>query len=394
MMRAGSALWAFAALAFASAGSTVAAATAPDSPPTAADEIVTNIDAHYLYAGGNSWRSTRRWLLAHRELSLPALRRRIEKIGDTDLRLLSPDEIKILSAETAGKRLGLGLVDFAISRTPDGIARIVAPLRGSPSARAGLRPGDLIVAIDGQAVRGLHRSALFAALQSRGPVRLVLRRGEHRFERTIRPTSAPLKPLYSTIYGKGCGRIAYIGIAQFTPGIGREVAARAASLQRSGAKAFVLDLRSNPGGLLDEAASVARVFGALKPGQKERASGAREPIQSDAPNIVSEPVLTVVDRGTASAAEFVAAALKAMPMSYLIGDRTNGRAQAQLFVPLKSGWGIVIPSARLVDPNGALLTGKSIIPATRLGGGTEPTFGIGPPIIRYAQRLAAGSCPA
>jgi len=47
-----------------------------------------------------------------------------------------------------------------------------------------------------------------------------------------------------------------------------------------------------------------------------------------------------------------------------------------------------------VDPNGALLTGKSIIPATRLGGGTEPTFGIGPPIIRYAQRLAAGSCPA
>jgi C-terminal processing protease CtpA/Prc len=122
------------------------------------------IDARYLYADSPGWTRSRKELLAaapgDAAQQHALLRASLAELGDPDLHLLSPAQFAALQAETAGKRLGTGLIDFGIDRAPTGEARVVATLDSSPARRAGLRPGDVLSSIDRAPTRGNDHEAI------------------------------------------------------------------------------------------------------------------------------------------------------------------------------------------------------------------------------------------
>jgi carboxyl-terminal processing protease len=321
-----------------------------------------------------------------------AIRTALALVRDPDLHLLSPGQFAALQAETQGRRLGLGLIDFGIDRASTGEARIVATLDGSPARRAGLRPKDLIVAIDGAPTRALDHEAILERLRAEGPHRLQVRRGARLSTATLSSSDAPFPAVVCETRQAGGVTLGYIRVAQFTPDAAKQVRAGLASMQADRPAAYILDLRDNPGGLLDEAADIAGLFRPGDPGAKVRRDGSVEPIQVRSGPIAPGPLAVLIDAGSASAAEFVAGALQGQPGVRLVGAPTRGRGQAQAYAALDDGWGLVIPSARLRSREGAEFKDRPLQPDIEVAEASAPprTTPDDDPTYRRALAVLAG----
>jgi len=312
------------------------------------DRLIAEIDARYLEAGAPAWRRVRQEIAAAGEMDLNGLARAVDGVGDPDLHLVSPADFSVLQAEIDGARVGTGLIEFGLEIRRGQPPRVVTPVAGSPAARAGLRPGDQLVAIDGRSGEDLDRPAVMRALRMAGPVELTVERGGCRRTVRLSPDPRPLVPVTTALVRSGKSLSGVVRIVQFTPGVAKQVADALARLDAAGVAGYVLDLRENPGGLLDQAEATARLFGAQELGALRRADGREEIVTSAVPPRPPKPLVVLIDRGTASAAEYVAAAVGQLPGARLAGARGAGRGQAQAYASLADGWGVVIPSARLI----------------------------------------------
>jgi carboxyl-terminal processing protease len=278
--------------------------------------------------------------------------RQLWRLRDSDLRLVSKAQGAAIQNETEGTRVGIGLVDFAIDMEPQsGEARVVTAIDDSPAARAGIRPRDVIVSIDGRPTAHMDHETVMDALR-RDRVRLVLRRGQGTFAVSLQAKSKAVGALRFSNLRCGTTNAGYIRVAQFTPDIGGSVRYAVMQLQQHGVSGFVLDLRNNPGGLLASAEDVASVFAHGPLGRMVRRDGSSQVLESRDLPATSKPVAVLVNGGTASAAEFVAAAIRDRGRGRLLGTPTYGRRQAQVYLPLSDGYGLIVPSARLVGAKG------------------------------------------
>jgi carboxyl-terminal processing protease len=124
--------------------------------PTLAAKVADAIDHNYLYAEDDAWTRLRPTLLANADATVPSLDRELAGLHDGDLRIITSSQMAAMRAETAGKKHGIGLVDFAVTVEPkSNEAQVVTALIDSPAYKAGLRPGDFIVEINGRSTRGL-----------------------------------------------------------------------------------------------------------------------------------------------------------------------------------------------------------------------------------------------
>ena len=281
---------------------------------------------------------------------------------------LDPRQLTDLTEDTSGAYDGLGLEVLTV----EGVLRVIAPIDDTPAERGGIKPGDVITRIDGKAVsadnvnqsvellRGNPGSSVVLSVIHEGesaPVDITLKREK------IKVASARarwLEPGY-----------AYLRVAQFQEDTGAELKRKLAKLRGKNAplRGVVLDLRSNPGGLLTAAVEVSDVF--LDSGTIVTTRGRLNDTDlsfSATPGDLTEaaPLVILVDKGTASAAEIVAGALKDNHRGLILGQKTFGKGSVQTVLPLDDGHAVKLTTARYYTPSGASIQATGIVPDIEL----------------------------
>jgi carboxyl-terminal processing protease len=267
---------------------------------------------------------------------------------------LDASDFENLRAQTEGSYGGLGLS----VTMEDGVVKVIAPTRGSPADEAGLKAGDYITHIKGKLVYGGTLDDAveqMRGLPGTGIELTVFRPGrEEPFDVTITRDIIELKPVEWSVDGQ----VGIITVASFSANVGQEVERAMAAIRKQvgGApQGLVLDLRSNPGGLLDEAVSLSDLF--LEKGQivSQRGRFARdnESYSARAGDVANGvPIVVLIDAGSASASEIVAGALQDHHRALVMGERSFGKGSVQTLVPLSNDSALKLTTARYFTPSG------------------------------------------
>ena len=281
------------------------------------------------------------------------------------------DEIRL---STMGSYPGVGIEVVA----SDGIVKILRPIDGSPAQRAGLRAGDQIVRIDGTDI-GADLAGAIARMRgaSGSVVQLSIRRdgSPELLEFALRRAQVEVHSVLAESLEPGFG---YVRITTFSETTAQDVARAISRLKRDnpgGIQGLLLDLRNNPGGVLEAGVAVADDF--LSSGVIVTADG-RTPearFRMDASHgdlINGAPLVVLVNAASASASEIVAGALKDHGRALLVGRRTYGKGSVQTVLPLSHGGAVKLTTSRYFTPSGASIHGKGIVPDVLEDGPGEP----------------------
>ncbi|MCS6960634.1 MAG: S41 family peptidase [Pseudanabaenaceae cyanobacterium SKYGB_i_bin29] len=293
--------------------------------------------------------------LESREQTYAAIRDMLALLGDPFTRLLPPEEFRSMQTSTNGSLSGVGL---HIATDPDRQALIViSPVEGSPADRAGIRPLDRILAIDGVPTKDLTLDE--CADRMRGPVGtdvtiLVERDGEAPFSVTITRSLISVNPVVSKLDRVNGKQIGYLRLTQFNANAPKDMARAIENLEAQGAEGYVLDLRGNPGGLLEVAISVARLW--LDEGvvvYTTDRQGIEEVFTVGENNqaMTHDPLVVLVDKGSASASEVLAGALHDNQRAKLVGEQTYGKGSIQSLFELEDGAGLAVTIAHYETPS-------------------------------------------
>jgi len=293
----------------------------------------------------------------------------VASLHDRFSNYFSAAEYKRFQETTDGEFSGVGMT---VAHDPRGLL-VKDVYDQSPAARAGLRQGDVIVEVDGHSLRG--RSSDDATTQIKGrpgtTVRLTWLRGRRRFTRTVTRATLSL-PVVASHLRRLPDRVKYadVSLAQFSSGAHGELRQAIDKLMGEGAKGIVLDLRGDPGGLVEEARLVASIF--IPEGPIVETRGRAQPSQTlDAEGgaiSTKIPVVVLVDRDTASAAEIVTGALQDRGRARVVGTHTFGKGVFQEVTTLPNGGALDITVGEYFTPKGRNLGGGGV----RRGAGITP----------------------
>ena len=292
----------------------------------------------------------------------------VEKLGDPYTDYLDPDELDALRAHNEGAYFGVGLQ--VAQRDAAVVVTRVFP--DSPASRTDVRAGDRIVSVDATPTEGMPLEAVVGSIRGKEgtTVRVGVRRGQAR-ARVLALERARIRvPAIGSRIETAAGmKIGYITLSQFTRGASDSLRDGVRDLRERGATALVLDLRGDPGGLVSEAVGVAGVF--LPPGSPVvTTEGLHSPSRTyrtdDEPAAGDLPLIVLVNRGSASASEIVAGALKDAGRGRLVGERTFGKALVQSTVPLRDGGALKLTTARYLTPSGYDLAERGLPPQVKV----------------------------
>ena len=262
-------------------------------------------------------------------------------------------------------------IGIDVQNEPKGL-RVVDVFDASPAARAGLARGDMIIAVGQKSLA--NKSADFGSRLIRGAagskVTLTILRGSQRRIITVTRANIVVPVASGKVINFGGHKIGYVQLTSFTDGSGAELRTQVKKVLRQGATSLVLDLRENGGGLLDEAVNVASIF--VPDGTIVSTDGRNQPRQvyTAKGSAISTkiPVVVLVDRGTASAAEIVTGALQDRHRAEVVGTRTYGKGVFQEIQPLSNGGALDITVGEYFTPSGHNLGGGGV----REGAGLKP----------------------
>lgn len=309
-----------------------------------------------------------------RKLFLGAAKGMLESLGDPYTRFMEPRAFEEFRQDARGFFFGVGIfIDIK-----DAHLIVVQPIKGTPAARAGLRAGDRITRIDGVATDGMAiQEAVVRIRGPRGtPVKLTIRRGTREFVTSI------VRDRIEIAAGEGPdtldaasrnalaqNRIGYVKLITFNEETARTFDRLFDDARRSGAKALILDLRSNGGGLLDVSLQVANRF--VPSGRAlvltVNRNGQRSTERATAGPKITMPVVVLVNEYTASASEIVSGALEDNGIATLVGVKTFGKGVIQTIYDLPMNSGAAITTAKYLTPNGRDIHGRGLTPAVVVG---------------------------
>lgn len=296
---------------------------------------------------------------ARKVLLKAAVRGMLQGLDDPYSAYLTPQAYRNLKDDQAeGQFSGVGLW----MKEEDSRFKVVSVLDSSPAAAAGLQEGDLIVQIDSGPVEGLDLDEVSGRIQGRPgtTVRLVVEREKATREFVIVRRKLDLPTVSSRMLADGVG---LIELVLFHGEAGRKVREAVTSLEKRGARGFILDLRGNPGGFLDEAVDVAAVFleGGKVVSYRERGQ-ADVVYEAMSPIVTKLPLVVIVDEGSASASEVVAGAIQDRQRGLIVGAETYGKGSVQSFLPLSDGSAIKLTTASYFTPSGRAIGTRGVIP--------------------------------
>jgi carboxyl-terminal processing protease len=274
-------------------------------------------------------------------------------LEDPFTRLLKPEQYRSLKSSTSGELTGVGL---QIAQDNDSKRlQVIAPIAGSPAARAGIRAQDIILAIDGKPAEQLSLDE--AAERMRGEagsvVELSIERGGEASDYDLVRDRIALNPVTAELRPQSNGqKVGYIRLTQFNANASGEVKKAIEKLESQGAVAYVLDLRNNPGGLLQAGVDIARdwidegtiVYTVNRQGTLDSYEAAETALTDD-------PLAVLVNGGTASASEILAGALQDDGRGIIVGEKTFGKGLIQSLFDLSDGSGLAVTVAKYETPS-------------------------------------------
>ena len=282
---------------------------------------------------------------------------------------LGPDEFKELQIGTRGEFGGLG-IEVSME---DGFVKVVAPIDDTPAQRAGIRAGDLIIRIDDTPVKGLSLNEAVKLMRGRPGTKVTLtivREGEDKPLRiTVTRAVIKVRSVKARLYDGGLG---YVRITHFQAPTAKSLADAIDRLRKEVGgrlKGLVLDLRNNPGGVLNAAVDVADLF--LEQGlivyTEGRVPDARLRFSATPGDVLEgAPIVVIVNGGSASASEIVAGALQDQRRAVIVGRKTFGKGSVQTILPLRNGAALKLTTARYYTPSGRSIQAEGIVPDIEL----------------------------
>ncbi len=306
------------------------------------DDVLSHVSAYYVDSLGET------------DLYQKATRGMLEQLKDPYSVLLTGDDYKALTEQTSGNYAGLGIqIDVR-----DGWITVVAPLPETPAERAGVETGDQIIEVDGKSTEGWKNDEAVKALRGPAGSKITI---------TVRRPGIPEPMKYSLtraqIHIKSVppgtlfeGGIGYISLNPVSETSAEELRQEISAMKKKGMKSLILDLRQNPGGLLDQGVEVSDLFLDSKQeivSTRGRARGSTKEFFDDARQTWPElPVVVLVNDGTASAAEIIAGALQDHDRAVVVGSPTFGKGLVQTLFPLGEGVALKLTTARWYTPSG------------------------------------------
>ena len=288
-----------------------------------------------------------------RDATYDAIREMLASLDDPYTRLLPPEQYRSLQTSTAGELTGVGLQ--IAKDEADQTLQVIAPIEGSPAAGADLQPRDHILAIDGHATADLTLDE--AANYMRGPVGTtvmltVSRAAQEPMQINLTRDVVSLNPVVTQLDSVSPElTVGYIRLSQFNANAATEIAETIETFEAEGANAYILDLRNNPGGLLNGGIEIARLWldrGTIVYTFDRR--GVLDDFSADGTALTDAPLVLLVNGGTASASEILAGALQDNRRAQLVGNTTFGKGLIQSLFDLSDGSGLVVTVAKYKTP--------------------------------------------
>ncbi|MFK0733637.1 MAG: carboxyl-terminal processing protease CtpA [Gloeotrichia echinulata GP01] len=291
--------------------------------------------------------------LKNQEAAYNAIQTMLKNLDDPFTRFLDPEQYRSLQVNTSGELTGVGLQITLNSQT--GKLEVIAPLAGSPGDKAGIKPGDRILKIEGVSTENLTLDEAAAKMRGRigSSVTLLIERDqEGETEITIVRDRISLNPVVAELRSSAQGTpIGYLRLNQFNANASTELAQAITSLEKKGAAAYILDLRNNPGGLLQAGIEIARLW--LDSGTivyTVNRQGIQGSFEAFGPALTKDPLVILVNQGSASASEILAGALQDNGRAQLLGETTFGKGLIQSLFELSDGSGLAVTIAKYETP--------------------------------------------
>ena len=343
-----------------------------DSPKEVSDQVWQIVYRDYLDSSckytDDRWRQLRKDLLKKsyggEEESYEAIRGMLDSLDDPYTRFLDPKEFKEMRIDTSGELMGVGIQISLDKDTKELI--VVSPIEGTPASRAGVQSKDVIVSIDGTSTKGMTTEDAVKLIRGPEGTEVILglrRKGDVinvPLTRARIESNAVEKAPNTSPDGS---KIGYIRLKQFNANASREMRDAIQELEDQGAVGYVLDLRSNPGGLLEASVDIARQW--LNEGiivSTRTREGIRDVRRATGSAITEKPMVVLINQGSASASEIVSGALQENDRAQLIGQKTFGKGLVQAVRGLSDGSGMTVTVAKYLTPKGTDIHKNGIKP--------------------------------
>jgi carboxyl-terminal processing protease len=297
------------------------------------------------------------------EDSYKAIREMLGKLEDPYTRFMNPEEFKNMQIDTSGELTGVGIQISADEKT--GRLVVISPIEDTPAAEAGILARDLITKIDGKDTKGMDVNDAVGLIRGKRGTHVTLtidRNGKVQDYDIIRET-IEIHPVRASVRDTQIGKVGYIRLTTFNEHAARDMQQAITDQEQADVVAYVLDLRSNPGGLLYASIDIARMWlnqGTIVSTVDRQGISDRESAKNKA--LTDKPLVVLVDGGSASASEILSGALKDNKRATLLGTQTFGKGLVQSVRPLGDGSGLAVTIAKYLTPNGTDINKEGIPP--------------------------------
>ncbi|MEL6779017.1 MAG: carboxyl-terminal processing protease CtpC [Cyanobacteria bacterium J06597_16] len=330
-----------------------------ESPKELIDEVWQLIDNEYVDGSFNSldWTDVRTKYLnetyTDQEQAYTAVREMLDQLEDPYTRFMDPQEFSNMQIDTSGELTGVGIQITQDEETNEIV--VVAPIEDTPAYEAGLLSGDIITSIDGQSTEGMELSDAVNLI--RGPVdsgvQLTISREEDPLEFELTRARIEIHPVRYSVENSSEGTVGYIRLTQFSANAASEMREAIQALEERNVTGYLLDLRSNPGGLLFASIDISQMFleeGVIVSTVDRNGVSSEESAKNQ--SLTERPLVVLVDGGSASASEILSGALQDNQRAVLVGTQTFGKGLVQSVRPLADGSGVAVTIAKYLTPSG------------------------------------------
>ncbi len=339
------------------------------SPQQLVDEVWQILNKDYVDTSFNhqDWKAIRQQYLSQKysskQQAYNEIREMVAKLGDRYTEFFDPQEFQALDNDLSGNLSGVGL-ELAENEKTKALT-VIAPIEGTPAFKAGILADDVIVKIDGQPTRGMNIND--AVKRILGPVGtkviLTIQRGNQSQSFKLTRANIATHPVTYNIQTTATGKIGYIQLPEFTQTAPIEMGRAIQALEKQQVQGYVLDLRSDPGGLVDASLEIASMW--LKQGaivSLVNRDQVKESYNATGHALTNKPLVVLVDQGSASASEILAGALQDDNRAKLVGTRTFGKGLVQSIEPLEDGSALKLTIAKYYTPKGRDINHVGIVP--------------------------------
>ena len=339
------------------------------SPKELVDEVWQIIDKSYVDGTFNQvdWKAVRNDYLnrtySSDEEAYKAIREMLKKLDDPYTRFMNPEEFKNMQVETSGELTGVGIQLTQDEKTKKLV--VISPIEDTPAFTAGILAKDIISKIDGKSTEGMDTNQAVSLIrgQVNTEVTLTILRETKEIDFKLKRAKIEIHPVRKSVQKSPIGEVGYIRLNQFSANAASEMRSAIKDLEQKKVTGYILDLRSNPGGLLYGSIEIARMW--LKEGtivSTVDRVGEADRQTANKVELTDKPLVVLVDGGSASASEILSGALQDNKRAVLVGTKTFGKGLVQSVRGVGNGSGLAVTIAKYFTPNGTDINHAGIEP--------------------------------